>query len=73
MLLMAIPDFRFPRFKLYDYTESTYDEATGDLLVAGQYNLVLTQEEIKILAKLAQIEWFNEGSALNLIKIQNAK
>lgn len=52
ILIRAIPNFQFPKFKLYDYDEEL-----------AQFNFLLTAEEIKLFADLMQIEWFTRQLA----------
>lgn len=52
LLLDAIPNFEFPRFKLFDYDEEL-----------EEYNEKLTAEEINILATLMVISWFGRQEA----------
>ena len=57
ILIAAISKFRFPRFKLYDYTPTVFDEITGDVITEGQFNFLLTEEEVDIFALLAKKNW----------------
>ena len=50
ILMDAIPGFEFPRFALYDYSDTTY-------------NLQLTSEEINILALLMYNTWLQRQVA----------
>lgn len=64
ILLVSIPRFEFPRFKLYDYTIREVallsEEPDGEIrkVTDGFYNCQLTREEINILASLMMSEWF---------------
>ena len=50
-----MPQFEFPRFNVFDYTEVAVDDDED----YGYFNSVLTPEEINILARLMYIEWLN--------------
>lgn len=52
ILLNAIPNFEFPRFKLYDYD-----------LIMKTYNSEITPEEMNILASLMVAEWLQRQLA----------
>lgn len=52
ILLICIPKFQFPRFKLYDYD-----------LEKAEYNFILTLEEINIFANLMIVEWISRQLA----------
>lgn len=55
ILVAALPQFEFPRFNVFDYTEVAVDDDED----YGYFNSVLTPEEINILARLMYIEWLN--------------
>ena len=69
LLINAIPRFEFPRFNVFDYVEgelveSTYQGVESDdievpayLWVGGEFNHVLTTEEINILGLCMTVEW----------------
>ncbi len=53
ILIAAIPNFEFPRFKLYDYSSVVSEEGNEEY----QFNFILSLEEINIFAQLMMIEW----------------
>lgn len=57
ILIAAIPNFEFPRFKLYDY------EKISEESEEYQFNFILTLEEINIFAQLMIIEWIKRQIA----------
>lgn len=65
ILLAAIPNFEFPRFKLYDYGKISEDSEDY------QFNFNLTLEEINIFAQLMIIEWIRRQIATVDITKQN--
>jgi len=78
ILLDSIPEFRFPRFRLFKYdvdevtmTEDEVDPVTGavvtKIISTGAWEDTLTHEEIDILAELMLVEWFNRQLAVTRI------
>lgn len=61
ILMAAIPKFQFPRFKLYDYT--LINESEEEEGINGQFNFILTHEEIVIFGNLMVVEWFTRQLA----------
>lgn len=57
ILIAAIPNFEFPRFKLYDYGKIPEESEEY------QFNFILTLEEINIFAQLMMIEWIKRQIA----------
>ena len=57
ILIAAIPNFEFPRFKLYDYGKTSEESEEY------QFNFILTLEEINIFAQLMMIEWIKRQIA----------
>ena len=56
LLIAAIPRFRFPKFKIFDFKKSVVNEE-GEIVEQGYFNAVLTYEEISILSNLMVVEW----------------
>ena len=56
LLIAAIPRFRFPKFKIFDFKKSVVNEE-GEIVEQGYFNSVLTYEEISILSNLMVVEW----------------
>lgn len=52
LLISAIPNFEFPRFSLFDYSQDTQT-----------YNIELSLEEVGILSHLMVIEWIRRQLA----------
>lgn len=82
LLLTAIPKFEFPRKPLDDYeTQDVVDVGTyngvesdfkdWDLLIygQGQFNVLLTDEEMNILATYMIVEWIGQ----QLASIENTR
>lgn len=82
LLLAAIPKFEFPRKPLDDYeTQDVVDVGTyngvesdfkdWDLLIygQGQFNVLLTDEEMNILATYMIVEWIGQ----QLASIENTR
>lgn len=61
ILMAALPKFRYPRFKLYDY--EVVSLANGTKVVGDKFNFVLTQEELSIFAHLMMVEWIRRQIA----------
>ena len=51
LLIAAIPRFRFPKLKIFDFKKSVVNEE-GEIVEQGYFNSVLTYEEISILSNL---------------------
>lgn len=78
ILLDSIPEFKFPRFRLFKYNtdiitmeEDVLNEETGLVetrpVSKGAWEDTLTHEEIDILAELMLVEWFNRQLAITRI------
>lgn len=63
MLLAAIPNFKFPKFKIYDYDLDAEIIENGQVVSRGRFNFLLTNEEIEILADLMLLEWIRRQIA----------
>lgn len=60
ILIAALTNFEFPRFKLYDYT---FGDANADPVTVDQFNFILEQEEVNIFANLMICEWITRQLA----------
>lgn len=82
LLLSAIQKFEFPRKNLNDYNlfgvsdvhlyegvESNYIQVEAILYEGGQFNTILSQEEINILAVYMIVEWLSQ----QLASIENTR
>ena len=82
LLLSAIQKFEFPRKNLNDYSlfgvsdvhlyegvESNYIQVEAILYEGGQFNTILSQEEINILAVYMIVEWLSQ----QLASIENTR
>ena len=82
LLLSAIQKFEFPRFditnyevsyldKVEDYSgvDSDYNDTSAFIYGGGHYNVVLTQEEINIIATYMVVEWLGQ----QLASVENTK
>ena len=76
LLISAIPWFEFPRINLLDYeirelqdqriyngVESNYKDALAFIYNNGQFNNILSLEEIKILSMYMIVEWIGQQLA----------
>lgn len=76
LLLSAIEKFEFPRINLWNYdifdvadvvtyngVESDYQDAETIVYKGGQFNTVLTHEQINILAVYMIVEWLSQQLA----------
>ena len=59
LLIAAIPRFRFPKFKIFDFKKSVVNEE-GEIVEQGYFNADLTYEEISILSNLMVVEWLTQ-------------
>lgn len=82
LLLSAIPEFEFPRKQLDDYNlqdvidvgtyngvESNYEDWELLIYGQGQFNVLLTDEEMNILATYMIVEWIGQ----QLASIENTR
>lgn len=82
LLLSAIPKFEFPRKQLDDYNlqdvidvgtyngvESNYEDWELLIYGQGQFNVLLTDEEMNILATYMIVEWIGQ----QLASIENTR
>ena len=82
LLFSAIEKFEFPRINLWDYElfevsdeityngiESDYQDAIAIIYSGGQFNSILTHEQINILAVYMIVEWLSQ----QLASIENTR
>ena len=82
LLFSAIEKFEFPRINLWDYElfevsdeityngiESDYQDAIAVIYSGGQFNSILTHEQINILAVYMIVEWLSQ----QLASIENTR